>query len=113
LTASSPVRAAALIGEDPECVGRLDGRRLVLTEQVHLGEDDAMRLLSELRRVVRDLATELVVFGLPVERVDGNEEGQQSRALDVTQELQPQPLPLVCALDDARECRRRRKFGCR
>ena len=45
--------------------------------------------------------TQLVVFGLPVECIDGNEEGEHARAFDVTQELQPQPLSLMRPFDDA------------
>ena len=51
-----PVRPAALIGKAAERVGRLDRRRFVVAEQVHLREDDAVRLFGELRGVRLDLA---------------------------------------------------------
>ena len=64
-----------------------------------------MRLLAQLRRVLRDLIAELIVLDLPVEGVDGNEERQQARTLDVPQELQAEPLPLVRPFDDAGDVR--------
>ena len=38
-----------------------------------------MRFLAELRRILRDLVAELVVLELPVEGVDGDEEGERDR----------------------------------
>ena len=60
-----------------------------------------MRLLGQRRRVGGDLAAQLVVLGLPVHRVDGNQEREKTRPLDVTQELEPEPASFVRAFDDA------------
>jgi hypothetical protein len=60
-----------------------------------------MRFLRELFGVLLDLAAQLIVLRLPVFRVDRDEEREQTGALDVPQELQPESLALVRALDDA------------
>src|SRR5687768_4081518 len=86
----------------PECAWRLDGRHVFLAEQVELREDDAIRLGGEFRRIHRDLVAQLVEILLPVVGVDGDEERQDPRPLDVAEELEPQSLPLGGAFDDAR-----------
>src|SRR6185437_2805933 len=88
--------------EHAECFGRVDRRRRLVSEQIHLGEHDAVRLEGELRRVRGDLGAELVVLRLPVHGVDRDEEGEEARALDVAQKLESEPAPFVGALDDAR-----------
>src|SRR5215475_10796012 len=84
-----------------ECLGRVDGRRLIVPEQIHLRKDDAMRLLCELERIRFDLAAQLVVFRLPVDGVDRHQKGKHARALDVSQELKAESFALVRAFDDA------------
>src|SRR5262249_22159288 len=81
----------------------LDRWRLIIAQQVHLREDDAMRFLRELQRIRLDLGAELIVFRLPIDCVDWDEERQDARSLDVTEELKAQPTSFVRALDDARE----------
>src|SRR5215471_6924486 len=49
-----------------KCLGSVDGRRLLVPEQIHLREHDAVRLLRELERIRLDLAAQLIVFRLPV-----------------------------------------------
>jgi hypothetical protein len=48
-----------------------------------------------------DLAAKLVVFRLPIHRIDGNQKGEETGALDVPQKLQSESLPFVRAFDDA------------
>ena len=64
-----------------------------------------MRLLREIARVRGDLVAELVVFRLPIHRVDRNQKGEQPRALDVPQELQTESLTFVRSFDDSRDVR--------
>src|SRR6185437_13045799 len=88
--------------EHAERFGRVDRRRRLVSEQIHLGEHDAVRLERELRRVRADLVAELVVLRLPVHGVDRDEEGKEARTLDVAQKLKSESAPFVGALDDAR-----------
>src|SRR5215467_16203377 len=53
-----------------ECLGGVDGRRLIVSEQIHLREHDAVRLLRELERIRFDLAAQLDIFRLPVDGAD-------------------------------------------
>jgi len=64
-----------------------------------------MRGPGQLLRVGLDLLPELVVLGLDVVRVDGDEESQRSRPLDVAKKLEAQTLTLRSALDDPRNVR--------
>src|SRR5687767_3760592 len=81
---------------------RFDRREIVFAEQIHLRENHAVRTPGQLLRMRRDFMTELIVFGLPVHRIDRNQERQKARALDVAQELETESLPLMRTLDDAR-----------
>src|ERR1019366_10404906 len=53
-------------GEQGERIGRFDGRNVVLSEQIHLCENHAMRATSQLFRMRRNLVAKLVVLRLPV-----------------------------------------------
>src|SRR6476660_2272669 len=64
-----------------------------------------MRFLRQLRGVGADFSAQVVVFLLPVHRVDRDEKRENARAFDVSQELQTQALPFVRALDDAWDVR--------
>src|SRR5450759_1567441 len=89
----------------PECFGRVDGRRVLLAQEIHLRENHAMRLGREVRRVLADLTPQLVVLRLPVHRVDRDQERQDPGSLDVPEELEAQALPLVRSFDDPRNVR--------
>src|SRR5262245_66494174 len=85
-------------GENAKRVRGFDRGRLIIAQQVHLREDDAVRLLRELQRIRVDLGPKLIVFRLPIDGVDRDEERQDARSLDVTEELKTEPTSFVRAL---------------
>src|SRR5690606_38845046 len=89
---------------DAPRVRRLDRRqRLVRAQQVQLRQDHAVRLLRQLRRVGAQLLHQDPVFPLHILRVERDQVGEGPRALDVAEEPEPEPAPLVRALDDPRD----------
>jgi hypothetical protein len=74
-------------GKNSKRIVGADWRRVVFAEEVELREHDAVGPGGELGRIRRDLAPELVIFLLPVHRIDRNEERQKARSLDVTEKL--------------------------
>src|SRR3954471_4267713 len=57
--------------EHAKRVGSVDRRGLIIAEQVHLREGNAMWLAGQLLGVRRDLVSKLIVLGLPVDGIDG------------------------------------------
>src|SRR3954464_9940084 len=83
--------------KNPKGSWRFDRRHVGLAEKVELGENDAMWLGGEVRRIRGDLRAKLIVFSLPIHRIDWNQKSQQPRPLDVAEELKSQALPFVRA----------------
>src|SRR5258708_4246015 len=81
---------------------RVDGRRRIVAQQIHLREDDAIWLLREVDRIRLDLRAKLVELSLPVHRVDRYHEGEDACALDMPEKLKAESLAFVRPFDDTR-----------
>ena len=69
------------------------------------GQGDAKRKFGEWGRELLQLVSEFGNRLRRVRRIDRDENDEGPRPLDVLEELVPKPLPLVCALDEARNVR--------
>src|SRR5687768_17238412 len=72
-------------------------RRLVRLQHIELRDHHAMRLLRELVGVLPQLAAQQLVLRLRIGAVGGDQVGERTRALDVSQKAQAQTFALVRA----------------
>ena len=92
--------------------GRVEHRHdVALGEQVPLGQHDHVGPVGQRRGILPDLAPQLVVDRLRVLGVERHQEREHAGALDVLQELEAEPLPLVRPLDDAGDVRQDERTG--